>query len=317
MYNWRIAVCKPGSPERQRMLKEADFAFRQAFALCPYSPEALFRYVNLLLTPEVNRFEDALLLVKTSQKLDPFNTNIQDLLSRLQDWKGQRTARDPSKMERQLRQNPGDFQTALNLANEYFQLGQTGPALQALNQILNASNIPSGLLRSLIPVYTTLSNESKLHKTVDLLAAEFQNDPSDLEAGIAVAEGYRSLHQTQAAIEVLGKVLNSPSVDAEAVLQVAQQLAALGSYPLLEKSLEKLTTLAPADPEAWYDLAAMRSIFGKSPEALQALRQALKLSTARRARDPKARDLLAELQHDPRFSALRSLPEFQSLAAGK
>jgi tetratricopeptide (TPR) repeat protein len=317
VYNWRIAASKPGSPERQRMLKEADFAFRQAFALCPYSPEALFRYVNLLVSPEFQRFDDALLLVKTSLKLDPFNNSIQDLLTRLQEWKSQRSALDPSKMERQLRENPNDFQAALNLASEYFQLGQTGAALQALDQVLNSSNVPSGLLRSLISVYTTLSNETKLQKTTDLLTAEFQNNPTDLEAGIALAEGYRSLHQPQPALQVLGKVVNSPAADPEAILQVAQQLVVLGNYPMLEATLDKLTKVAPDSPEAWFDLAAMRSILGKSSESLQALRQALKLSAERRARDPKAKDLLAELQHDARFNAIRNLPEFRALTAGK
>src|SRR6185436_17702133 len=47
IYYWRASNTK--SPEEQkRMLAEADFAFRQAFALCPFSPEAVFRYVNLL-----------------------------------------------------------------------------------------------------------------------------------------------------------------------------------------------------------------------------------------------------------------------------
>ena len=48
VYQWRISNSKPNSPEQQRMIKEADFAFRQAFAFCPYSPEAVFRYCNLL-----------------------------------------------------------------------------------------------------------------------------------------------------------------------------------------------------------------------------------------------------------------------------
>src|SRR5260370_3160788 len=103
MYAWRIAVAKPGSPERQRMLKEADFAFRQAFALCPYSPEALFRYINLLLSPEVQRYDDALLLARTSQKLDPFNNSILNLIKQLQEWKAQRTTLNPPVLEQELR----------------------------------------------------------------------------------------------------------------------------------------------------------------------------------------------------------------------
>jgi hypothetical protein len=49
------------------MAHEADFAFRQAWALCPYSPEAVFRYVNFLL--EQNRGADALLVAETAAQM--------------------------------------------------------------------------------------------------------------------------------------------------------------------------------------------------------------------------------------------------------
>jgi hypothetical protein len=35
--------------ERPRVTKEAEFAFKQAFAYCPFSPEAVFHFMNLLL----------------------------------------------------------------------------------------------------------------------------------------------------------------------------------------------------------------------------------------------------------------------------
>jgi hypothetical protein len=66
LYAWRAQHAADAS-EKDRMNDEADFAFRQAWALCPYSPEAVFRYVNLLLSE--NRVEDALLIVKTASKM--------------------------------------------------------------------------------------------------------------------------------------------------------------------------------------------------------------------------------------------------------
>ncbi len=71
--------------ERQALLKEADFAFRQAFALCPFSPEALFRYAHFLL--QVKRADDALLLAETFLKLDPKNAKAKDLLKQLKGGK--------------------------------------------------------------------------------------------------------------------------------------------------------------------------------------------------------------------------------------
>ena len=63
LYAWRAQHAADAS-ERGRMNDEADFVFRQAFALCPYSPEAVFRYTALL-TSE-NRGADALLVAETA-----------------------------------------------------------------------------------------------------------------------------------------------------------------------------------------------------------------------------------------------------------
>ena len=80
VYAWRTGNTKMPAAQ-QRMLKEADFAFKQAYALCPYSPEALFRYVNSLVT--AGRIDDAILLATTTLKLDPDNTQIEALIKEL------------------------------------------------------------------------------------------------------------------------------------------------------------------------------------------------------------------------------------------
>jgi hypothetical protein len=66
LYAWR-AQHATDAAEKQRMNDAADFAFRQAWALCPYSPEAVFRYVNML-TGE-KRFSDALTVAETAAKM--------------------------------------------------------------------------------------------------------------------------------------------------------------------------------------------------------------------------------------------------------
>jgi hypothetical protein len=66
LYAWRAQNATDAS-EKERMNDAADFAFRQAFTLCPYSPEAVFRYVNLLTSQ--NRGADALLVAETASKM--------------------------------------------------------------------------------------------------------------------------------------------------------------------------------------------------------------------------------------------------------
>jgi cytochrome c-type biogenesis protein CcmH/NrfG len=84
VYAWRA---EHGSfTERQRMSLEADFAFKQALALCPYSPEAVYRYVNLLLSQR--RVVDARLIAETLVALAPQDNNAKDLLERIAQQEG-------------------------------------------------------------------------------------------------------------------------------------------------------------------------------------------------------------------------------------
>jgi hypothetical protein len=97
IYAWRCFPGGPGHPDgcppeymqktaagQAALLREAEFAYQQAFAFCPYSPEAVWRYVNFLL--QQHRFEDALLVAQTCQKLDPFNDSVDGLVKQLKSY---------------------------------------------------------------------------------------------------------------------------------------------------------------------------------------------------------------------------------------
>ena len=66
LYAWRMDQAV-GDQDKKRMADAADFAFRQAWALCPNSPEATFRYVNFLL--KQGRSSDALLAAETTAQM--------------------------------------------------------------------------------------------------------------------------------------------------------------------------------------------------------------------------------------------------------
>ena len=81
LYAWR-AQNAADPDERRRMYEAADYAFRQSYALCPCSSEAVYRYVNLLLAR--NRSDDAALVVKTVLRLTPDNAQLKDLLAQVE-----------------------------------------------------------------------------------------------------------------------------------------------------------------------------------------------------------------------------------------
>ena len=189
VYAWRLnpdphvtpVEYRPKSNEEyQRILKEADFAFRQAFAFCPYSPEAVFRYVQLLM--QSRRFDDALLLAQTCLKLDPYNGQVRGLVETIKTWKQQSGSVDQARnsivqLEDEVRKNPTDVQAAFNLAMSYLQLQQTDRAIQVLDGVLNSPQADVSAFRGLIQAYSSFGNTAGLQKVVEKLEALVPHQP--------------------------------------------------------------------------------------------------------------------------------------------
>ncbi len=291
IYAWRVGMAA-GSPtppqylpkteaERQRMLKEAEFAFKQAFAFCPYSPEAVYRYVNLLASS--GRMNDAILIAETCRKLDPFNPQIVGLVQQLSVYKSKpdvvtQLQADAARLETELRANSNDFQNAFELVQKYVALQQTDRAMLVLDGILNNPQAPPNVVASVVQAYTQLNNFQKLEPAVDRLVKIAPDDP---QIWYVIADAY----------------------------------ARMRNIAKLEPTLEKLVKLVPDVPEAWYNLAATKASLGKPPEAIQALRRSLELSAKRLATNANERNLRTEAERDPRFSALRTMPEYKALFA--
>ncbi len=73
---WARANAATSDEARDRMLKEADFAFRQAFALCPYQGDTVNRFAGYLMTRQ--RFGDAILVVRTAGAFCPQDERFQE-----------------------------------------------------------------------------------------------------------------------------------------------------------------------------------------------------------------------------------------------
>ena len=81
LYAWRVKHAG-SADEKERMTDAADFAFRQAVALCPYSPESVFRYTAFLV--DENRVSDALAIAETAAKFKtPQQTQLHNLVNQL------------------------------------------------------------------------------------------------------------------------------------------------------------------------------------------------------------------------------------------
>jgi tetratricopeptide (TPR) repeat protein len=271
VYAWRLHLLYPSPPpdpqylpyrpksdaEVEQLERECDFAFKQSFAFCPYSPEAVVRYANFLF--QFQRFDDALIVAKTCQKLDPYNGQITGLIDQIN----------------QIKQQIAE---------------QTTSNAQASTQLQQ------------------MENEARAH-------------PTNVQNLLVLGGAYLQMQRTNDAIALFDQALNNPAISYNEIASLAQLYSKLGYGYLdkLEAALQKLVPLAPEpiQPEAYYDLAAIKAVQGKSSEALDNLRTAMNLNAKRLQANPNASDLASTNRSDTRFDALRSLPEFQKIVPPK
>jgi tetratricopeptide (TPR) repeat protein len=215
IYQWRIN--NSHSPaERARMTKEAEFALKQAFAYCPYSPEAIFHLMNLLLS--ANRVDDALMVLKTCHKLDPYNGQISEWIEQVSHSRGDQVGQyltriqgaiaanqtnDAGKMLDQLLGSPAvDANGMMSVAALYMRIGdlaKSEQAFQKLTQLVpGAPEVWYNL--ALVQAYRGENNQSitALKKAIALNTEEIKENPKapNLRENLYQNPGFGQLRQT-------------------------------------------------------------------------------------------------------------------------
>jgi len=186
LYAWRFSPNAPpeyrpkSNAERQALVQEADFAFRQAFALCPSSPEAVFRYVQLLM--QFNRMDEALLVAQTSLKLDPGDRQFTGLVESLRSFKQQSAEKEQTQstfqqMEQAVRTNPTTLQAALDLADAYQRAHQTSRAVEVLDETVSKPGADTSVLLKVAQQYAQMANTAKLEATLERLVKVTPTSP--------------------------------------------------------------------------------------------------------------------------------------------
>jgi len=224
LYAWRLGVLNgvPTPPEylpkndteRQELIREADFAFKQAFAFCPYSPEVVYRYINFLVM--LNRIDDALIVVQTCSDFDPYNTPVANLVKQLEDMKKQSAGRtqfetELQRMENEASTNPTNFQNIFSLASIYFQMRQTDRVIELFDRALTSPQISQDDITVIAQFYAHIGNLPKLEKAVERLVAAAPNEPEpwyDLAAlKIVLGQTNESLQDLRTSLDLSAKRL--------------------------------------------------------------------------------------------------------------
>ncbi|MGD0813766.1 MAG: DUF2723 domain-containing protein [Verrucomicrobiota bacterium] len=154
IYQWRSHNSR-NAAERERVTREAEFALKQAFAYCPYSPEAVFHLMDLLLS--ANRIDDALSILKTCHKLDPYNDQINNWIDQLERNKGPAASGGD-----QVKQIFAQLQRAIDA-------GQTNVAAQVLDQLLHHPSVDPNTMMSVADMYLRIGEFAKSEEAIKRL----------------------------------------------------------------------------------------------------------------------------------------------------
>ncbi|HXD00787.1 MAG TPA: tetratricopeptide repeat protein, partial [Verrucomicrobiae bacterium] len=195
LYAWRLGLLNqtptptdylPRSADyQQRLIKEADFAYRQAFAYCPYSPEVVYRYVQFLAA--FHRYDDARIVAETCYKLDPNNEGVANMVRELQ--APQTSAAPPqsngaaeaalAQLEKAVHDNPTNLQAATALAQAYFQLQQGTKCMEVLDAIMSNTNADGAALSNVVAIYYSMRNFQKLEEAFKRLVQVSSDVPEN------------------------------------------------------------------------------------------------------------------------------------------
>ncbi len=247
IYFWRLSQSK-STVENQRMIKEADFAFKQAFAFCPYSPEAVYKYVNLLIN--VNRSEDAQEIVRTAVKFDPENVAMRGLLQNIEDIRkgqtqGLNVQTQLSMVEQQWKSNPSNLQLTFQLASLYLQLQRTNQAMALLDQLLASRGDDPQTVLSIAQAYVQMGNGLGLLSALEKLVKIMPENP---ESWYDLARAQAAVNRTQPALQSLAKAVELSGVrlakDPKA-RNLQKEAAADPSFGAMRQSPDFLRVIAP------------------------------------------------------------------------
>jgi tetratricopeptide (TPR) repeat protein len=196
-----------------------EFAYKQAYAFCPYSPEAIFRYINMLVT--FQRFDDALLLATTSFKLDPFNTQIEGLIAELKRIKASMPANAPTAgmtppvaasnpaaeivaLEAQFKAEPDNLPVGYRLAMTYLQTQQTEQGMAVLDRLVAHPKANGDLVAVAAQTFAQLG---QLARVEQCLAVLVKLNPENPEGRFDLAAVQAAQNKSTQAVDSLREAL--------------------------------------------------------------------------------------------------------------
>jgi tetratricopeptide (TPR) repeat protein len=242
IYEWR-AIRNPA--RQKRLLEEAEFAYKQAFAFCPFS-EGASRYAYLL--ERTGRVEDALLVLRTFQKMDPYNRQVQYMVV-------------------QMLLDTGQQDRAVAAAREYLKLDPNNPGLQDLvDKLGNPAKPPAGVqLGTIFQQIDTYIANRQPGPAGELLEIVMTNSRVNGPILTQVAQDYAKLGNYPKAEEAMRRATEVEPNSSQSWFNLANVLAFEVRAPEAVESLKKAFATNDIERAANPSMVDLRTLVRSNP----------------------------------------------------
>lgn len=154
----------------RHMASEAEYAYKQAIALCPDGPDGNFHLAQLYV--ESGRFDDAVAVFEEYQRHDRYNLRIRGAIRVVQELK--RQMGEIRELEQEYAAQPGDLPLALQLIDTYAKLQRTEAIDAIVTALLGGPNPPPEVFLQIAQRYLGIG---RLDRAADLLTVMTQRYP--------------------------------------------------------------------------------------------------------------------------------------------
>ncbi len=239
----KLRAAIAGLYNRQGRYNEGGQAFREAVALYPASPEAVFRYAQEVLLP-FRRYDVTLELMDYTDAIDPNNRRTSGLRNYVMRV---RSLNDEiNRLEQKRRAKNFTDQDAFNLARCWFEMGRIHEAAQLLRPLIDRPVEPS-VMQAMSMIFLEAQDFASAEKALNIFLRAEPNSDGGSWASLAKLQWKSG--RKQAALQSFSQAVRIDPQGLQARLQKEQELYQV--YQLWYQRQQQMQQNRPQPPRAW------------------------------------------------------------------
>ncbi len=168
----------------RKLYDEAKYAYNQSRQLCPDSPEANFRYSQLLL--EIGQPDVAISVLEDYRKLDPLNSKIEMAINQIRGM--QQASASIQQLEQQLATQPHNLQIVAELAKSYLRVQQFGRVQALLDGFIGHPSTTANEMLQVAQFYLSVGQAQLAVRTIEQATQRFPQEADPFYA-LAIVRG--------------------------------------------------------------------------------------------------------------------------------